>query len=139
MRFIKFGIHNNSVYGVSQSDLDLLREAGLIDSQNIPIVLKKSNGQPYASDRHEHDAWVRRAYSCLEDKQARKAYDDEHARLSMIAAEQNPNCRFAQSRALDPPTVPAGVITLGACNVLRHFLNENSEWHEWSKSSIVLE
>ena len=139
MRFIEFGVHSNSVYGVSQSDLDLLREAGLIDSQNIPIVLKKVNGQPYASDRHEHDAWVRRAYSCLEDKQARKAYDAEYTRLSTIAAEENPNCRFAQSRAFNPPPRPSGVITLGACSMLRHFLNKNSEWHEWSRSSIVLE
>lgn len=139
MRFIKFGIHNNSVYGVSQSDLDLLREAGLINSQNIPVVLKKANGQPYASDRHEHDAWVRCAYSCLEDKQARKAYDAEYMRLSTIAAEENPNCRFAQSRAFNPPSTPPGVITTGACSALRHFLNENSEWHEWARPLIVLE
>ena len=139
MRFIKFDVHNNPVYVVSQNDLDLLREAGLIDSQNIPIVLKKSNGQPYTSDRYEHDTWVRRAYNCLENKQARKSYDDECARQSGRVANDYPNCRFAQSRAFNPPPVPPGVVTLGACNMLRHFLNKNSKWHEWSKSSIVLE
>jgi len=139
MRFIKWGFFNSPVYAVNQNDLRLLREAGLIDSQNVPITLKKADGQPYASDKYEHNAWVKRAYNCLEDKQARKSYDDEYTRLSSIAAEQNPNCRFAQSRAFNPPPTPPGVITTGACSNLRYFLDENSEWHEWSKSSIVLE
>lgn len=138
MRFIKWDF-NSAVYAVNQNDLRLLREAGLIDSQNVPITLKKNDGQPYASDKYEHEAWVRRAYNCLEDKQARKAYDAEYTRLSTIAAEQNPNCRFAQSRAFNPPSTPPGVITTGACSNLRYFLDENSKWHEWSKSSIVLE
>ena len=38
-----------------------------------------------------------------------------------IAAEENPNCRFAQSRAFNPPSTPPGVITTGACSNLRYF------------------
>jgi hypothetical protein len=138
MRFIKWDF-SCAVYAVNQNDLRLLREAGLIDSQNVPITLKKANGHPYASDKHEHDLWVERAYNCLVNKQARNAYDAEYTRLSTIAAEENPNCRFAQSRAFNPPSIPPGVITTGACSNLRYFLDENSKWHEWSKSSIVLE
>ena len=136
MRFIKWNF-NSAVYAVNQNDLNLLREAGLIDSQNTPITLKKANGQPYAPDKYEHEAWVRRAYNCLEDKQARKAYDAEYTRLSTIAAEQNPNCRFAQSRAFNPPTTPPGVITTELVVILDIFWMRI--WHEWFKSSIVLE